>query len=264
MPRNTPQRDDLLDGWGKENRAAPRREQQDAQMPPQTVYDDPPSSPPAPRHRHVSPPASSTPSKGAKSKYPLNDNRWPIPHTSESEILKLKRDDASTNPIYYILIHQNSDPEAKLMWKGEVVSRARAAYAEKELDLPTRAVVKGGKSGRSKEEFRGEKERALEEEVGPALEAVHESREGGWLKVVRFVLLFPSSSSFSTSNYFPNHSYKLLIGFSLTIAAVKAHEARYGGFINTIWRSGGRLRLCRRLGGMCTSMRGVWCLRFLG
>jgi hypothetical protein len=185
MPRNTSQRDDPLNGWGKEKRAAPRRAQQeDAQMPPQTVYDDLRSSPPPPRHRHASPPASSTPSKGGDSKYPLNDPRWPIPQSSESSPLELKRDDASANPIYYILIYQNSDPEAKLMWKGEVVSKARAAYAKKGMDLPTRAVLRG-RGGKGKEEFKEEKERALEGEVGPALEVVHEARGEGRLKVVR-------------------------------------------------------------------------------
>jgi hypothetical protein len=152
-------------------------------MPPQTVYDDPRCSPPPPR------PASSVSSSKEDSKYPLNDARWPIPLSSESSPLELKRDDKGANPIYYILIYQNSDPEAKLRWKGEVVSRARAAYAEKELDLPTQAVLRE-RGGKSKEEFREEKERALEEETGAALEAVHEAREGGWLKVVRFVLPF--------------------------------------------------------------------------
>jgi hypothetical protein len=217
MPRNPPQRDDPLAGYGHENCAAPRRAQQDAQMPPQTVYDDPRSSPPPPRHRPASPPGS--PRGG--SKYPLNDNRWPVPQSSESEPLELKRDDKGANPIYYMLIYQNSDPDAKLRWKGEVVSRARAAYAEKEMDLPTQAVLRG-RGGKSKEEFKEEKDKALEDEVGPALEAVHESREGGWLKVVRLVV--PLSLLLYDFCYFPNHIYELLIEFLLTVAAVKDLE----------------------------------------
>jgi hypothetical protein len=196
MPRNTPLPDPLA-GWGKENRTAPKPAHQQGPISPPTLYDDvrtpsAPASAAVPLHRpsaqrETIPEASNEDAipPEEKSQYPHSDTRWPLPHTSTPYLLRLDPDSSSseTRPIVYNLIYQNSDPSAELVWKGEIVSEATAAYAEKGIAGPTQAVL-GDKAGKTKAEIRREREKALEEEAGPALMSILHAKNTAKLEEV--------------------------------------------------------------------------------
>jgi hypothetical protein len=188
MPQNA-QRGDLLENYGRDNRAAPKPSQQQSHSVERTIYDD---ELPAPAHSHehidpsrLAPPVSCSGDKGTttsqkaltaeeKNQCPFGDTRWPPPNMSMSKPLHLLSDKGD-KPIYYHLIYENNSPQVDF-WKGSLRAQATSAYAEKGLALPI------SKEGKSKREFKAAKEKAFEDEAPKAEMEILQARNTKMLK----------------------------------------------------------------------------------
>ncbi|KAF1942091.1 hypothetical protein EJ02DRAFT_183803 [Clathrospora elynae] len=196
MPHNPPQ-SNALDGWGNENLAAPKPAQQQVHSLSVTVYGD---AGPAPQPAYVStlapapmpapvyhapqahpqpqsrvpvhlPPTGGTGDGRAlaaeeRNKCPHEDTRWPPPNSSIPKPLHLLLGDKPDKLIYYHLIHENDASQAK-DWRGEIKSKALAAYASKGLAVPPVS-----KDGKTKDQLKKVKEAAKLQEVGTAKSAI--------------------------------------------------------------------------------------------
>ncbi len=190
MPQNTP-RGDPLENYGRENRAAPKSSQQQAQTFQRTIYDDeipapvpafiqtPQQAPQGIDPTRLAPPASGDGAHGSttslklltaeeKNQCPFGDIRWPPPNVSISKPLHLLSDKGE-KPIYYHLIYENNSPQVDF-WKGPLKAQATEAYAGKGFALPV------SKEGKSKKEFKVAKEKALEDEAPKAKMAILQAR----------------------------------------------------------------------------------------
>lgn len=165
MPRSrdlTVPRGDPLDGWKRDNLAAPKPAAQEGYGYQATVYDDTtsgavqqsiydalpsvmdqkPPNPPSPPSLPL--PLSSLQSKQTpsveraekgiteveKAACPLGDTRWPPPNTIHTKPLQLLLDDKGEKRIYYHLIHNNDASEARF-WEKEIQAKASSSFAAK-------------------------------------------------------------------------------------------------------------------------------------
>jgi hypothetical protein len=110
-----------------------------------------------------------------KNECPLDDTRWPPPGTNIAKPLHLLLGDKGEKCIYYNLIYENDAPQVTY-WKAETKSKATAAYAE--MGLPPAPVSKEGKT---KEQFKKEREEAKQQESPRARTAVMHARSTSML-----------------------------------------------------------------------------------
>ncbi|CAO2649448.1 Nn.00g068330.m01.CDS01 [Neocucurbitaria sp. VM-36] len=200
MPRGKHQtipRGDPLAGWQKQNLAAPKRNQQQVEDFPQSIYDDHPLANPTPRPKKTVPSAAPPPQRqttvqappgggggggsrdeGDRKKLtekeramcPDGDMRWPPPNSSHSKPLHLLLDEKGSKCIYYHLIYKNCAPEAK-HWMLEIKSKARFFYKQK---FPPRSPIK--QEGRSTKQVQQEKEQVEIDDKGRARSVIITAR----------------------------------------------------------------------------------------